>query len=231
MSHADPPEPRDVPDEPADLLAAYALDAVDDLDAARVERHVATDPAAQAQLDRYHDAITGYAENDLAVTPPEEVWTRIAARTEAGSAAAADVPRRRWRVPAIAAAAVIAALGAGVVTVTARSTSPAEEFAEAFADPDNLAGTITGAAGDARVVVEPDGDGRIDTSELSPLDDDETYQLWLIGDGAPVSLGVLADGIAGFSVSTDDPIVALSIEPAGGSEAPTLPIAGMVGLT
>lgn len=68
---------------------------------------------------------------------------------------------------------------------------------------------------------------------LPPLPAEQTYELWLIpGEGAPVPAGlvqVAADGSNTFAIAlagqpTDYAAVGLSIEPAGGSPAPTGPI-------
>jgi anti-sigma-K factor RskA len=78
-----------------------------------------------------------------------------------------------------------------------------------------------------------DGQGTLVLSNLEPLSSDQTYQLWLIPpDGAPIPAGLL--GQAGEPVETitldlpatldDIAAVGISVEPPGGSAAPSGPI-------
>ncbi len=67
------------------------------------------------------------------------------------------------------------------------------------------------------------------SANLPPLTADQSYQVWLIGDANPVSAGVFsvdAQGVGVLIIQADAPIddygtVAISTEPAGGSEQPT----------
>jgi anti-sigma-K factor RskA len=62
---------------------------------------------------------------------------------------------------------------------------------------------------------------------LEVLPDDLTYQVWAITDGAPVGLGIFdaeEDGTATTEMETDlsgVDTVAITVEPAGGSDLPT----------
>jgi anti-sigma-K factor RskA len=62
---------------------------------------------------------------------------------------------------------------------------------------------------------------------LSSVSEGQTYQLWLIGDEGPVSAGVFQPDSGGGAVVLLDGdvrpglVLGLTIEPAGGSEAPT----------
>ena len=63
----------------------------------------------------------------------------------------------------------------------------------------------------------------VDTSELEPLDDAHVYQLWSVSDGTPTSVAVLGDPATGASMKLPPAgtQVAITVEPAGGSEQPT----------
>ena len=63
----------------------------------------------------------------------------------------------------------------------------------------------------------------VDTSGLHTLDQGHVYQLWSIVDGTPTSVGVLDDPGTGASMAMPEPgtQVAITVEPAGGSERPT----------
>lgn len=98
-----------------------------------------------------------------------------------------------------------------------------------------LAGTES--APEARGTFYQKGDeGILVMAGLAALPDDQTYQLWLIpGDGAPVPSGFLAvaEGVRARQTITipGDALayaaVGISIEPAGGSPAPTGPIVAL----
>ncbi|MCC6457822.1 MAG: anti-sigma factor [Caldilineaceae bacterium] len=78
-----------------------------------------------------------------------------------------------------------------------------------------------------------DGQGTLILSNLEPLSSDQTYQLWLIpSDGAPIPAGLLGQAggpVASITLAlpaTLDEIAAvgISVEPPGGSAAPSGPI-------
>lgn len=96
-----------------------------------------------------------------------------------------------------------------------------------------LPGTEAAPDAQGQFYVGDNNQGLLALTGLSPLSNQETYQLWLIpSNGAPVSAGlVIADATptAWQPITIPDPdldftAVGLSIEPAGGSPAPTGPI-------
>jgi hypothetical protein len=129
-----------------ELLGAYALDAVDPEERARVEAYLAGNPAARAKADELRDTAGWLAQR--ASEPPAELWDRIAANLTpaparpvnpelavASGRASADAPpatgvsslddarsRRRltprWvtAVAGVAAAVVIAVMGVQIVS-------------------------------------------------------------------------------------------------------------------
>lgn len=70
----------------------------------------------------------------------------------------------------------------------------------------------------------------IEGSNVSALDESETYQLWLVDDAGATSVGVFRpdpEGQIAERFDDVDPtgfVLGVTREPAGGSEAPTLPI-------
>jgi anti-sigma-K factor RskA len=99
-------------------------------------------------------------------------------------------------------------------------------------------GAVTIAIGDATgehpnaigtLTLQPDsGAATLSVANLPPLDETQTYQAWLIVEGAPVSAGTFnvdQSGAARHAISGAAPgsfeAVGVSIEPAGGSEQPT----------
>ena len=85
----------------------------------------------------------------------------------------------------------------------------------------------------ARAIVDPETGGLIlVVDNLPPLPEGKTYQLWVIVEGAPVSVGIFdleADGTTRFGETFEQELspgvtIAVSIEPDGGVPQPTGPI-------
>ncbi len=110
-----------------------------------------------------------------------------------------------------------------------------------FANADRvvaLAGTPDAPDASGALYVGPEN-GLLVLRDLPPLPADQTYELWLIpGDGSPIPAGlvqVAEEGDSTFTIAlagqpTDFAAVGLSIEPTGGSPAPTGPIV-LLGMT
>lgn len=252
---ADPTTPRgdgadDRPDV-RDLLPAYALDAVDDVERRAVERLLAADPDARRELDEYRDVVAAFAvESDPPPALRDAVLARVAAATvpPAGEstggvvvdlAAARRARRRRWTGLAAAVAAVVAVAVPTTVAVRAtqeqsRLEARADAIERMLADPDAtiLHGDVTGG-GQASVLAAGD-DMYFRASDLPDAGDDRDYQLWVVEpDGAVVSAGVLdvQDGSTSRLVQGEPGVgMAVTVEPAGGSEQPTTdPVVALVG--
>ncbi|MET0910356.1 MAG: anti-sigma factor [Ilumatobacteraceae bacterium] len=216
-----------------ELLGAYALDAVDDLDRQRVEAYLAEHPEARTEVWQMRQAASMLAH---AGTPaPEGVWDRIADTLDGRSPRfdgplpspkPAAVPRRSF-AGALAAAAVLIAAVAGVGTAFILDDEPEdtqsveEAYETARDDPDgrlvNLAsedGTLS-----AEAVLQPDGVGFLSAGTLPELPASETYQLWgVYSDGDVISLGVVGNRPAIEPFAADGELDALVItrEAAGG---------------
>lgn len=203
-----------------DLLPAYALDAVDDVERRAVERLLAADPDARRELDEYRDVVAAFAVESA--PPPglrDAVLARVAASagtdeaprtgtdTSAGEgtgdgvvvdlAAARRARRRRWTGLAAAVAAVVAVAVPTTVAVRAtqeqsRLEAQADAIERMLSDPDAtiLHGDVAGG-GQASVLAAGD-DMFFRASDLPDAGDDRDYQLWVVEpDGAVVSAGVL----------------------------------------
>jgi anti-sigma-K factor RskA len=224
-----------VRDEELDeLLGAYALDAVDELERRRVESYLAANPEARAEVWEMRQAAAMLAHSgDRA---PEEVWDRIAGALEEQPprfAGRLDVPARSWRRPwiaAVAAAAAVALVAGGVVTALVLSDGSgdpqaAEAIADAYEaardDPASREVELVSEGATLRVaaVVAADGQGFLAAGELPELAEDETYQLWgVYGDGDVISLGVVGNrpGIEPFAAAGELDALAITREVAGG---------------
>ena len=231
------------PGDPRDLLAAYALDAVDDLDRRAVERLLSADPDARRELDEHRAVVAAFT---VETAPPAALRERVlgsiasvpqVAQTPrgAGSAGAADgarqgaVRRRRWAVVAVAAAAVVAVAVPTTIAIQARQEqvrlqTQADAVASMLADPaaEIVRGEMVGG-GDASALVSGD---RVlfSVTDLPQAGSAEDYQLWLVEGEEMVSAGVFdaRDGSAALLVEASGSAgVAVTLEPAGGSPQPT----------
>jgi anti-sigma-K factor RskA len=208
-------------DQAEELLAAYALDAVERDERAELERHLETCPRCRVELDRLHEVAA--AMGNSVEAPPEGLWSRIALRLPEGRGEEDPPPmprltsedatpfrapgagtRRRSRAVvtavgavAVAAAAVAVVLGIGLVhadnTVSNLRSAPSAVSAALRAPGHRLVELEAGTSGEqlAQVVVVPSGQGYLVSSKLPALGDDRTYQLWAVEGNRPVSLGLL----------------------------------------
>lgn len=234
------------------LVGAYALDALDDLDRVRVERHLGRCPSCTREAAEL-TATAGRLADASAAVPPERLRgdvLRAVSRTRqlpprTRENPVADTPVvRRWRTrTAMAVAAGILAFGAVGITYAiqeqrvadAQAQTDAREaqaarIAAVLAAPDAVATTTPAADGGEIVVVRSAAlDAAVVTRVGMPtLAPERAYQLWLDVDGRMVSAGLMSDVTALVEVGTATR-VALSTEPASGSEAPTHPV-GIVDL-
>jgi anti-sigma-K factor RskA len=222
-----------------ELLGAYALDAVDDEERRAVERYLADEPRALAEVQQHREVATLLAYSGA--TAPDGVWARISGSLDdrvpvPGPELAAVLPmtrRRAWAgrlLPALAAAAAAAVFAVVAVRATdGGGGDPIEDaVAAARADRDSVIAALVGPDGvTIDAVLDQDGHGYLVAEALPSLPADRTYQLWGVIDGAVISLGVLGHNPETEMFSAADGLSALVLteEAAGGvvsSENPAL---------
>lgn len=241
------------PDEILDLLAAYALDALEPEEMARVSEMLARNPELHRELAALRTTANRlpYALSDA--EPPPELRQRVLDRAvgRTGPAAQPNVaPRGASRVRiwlaglgGIAAAGLVAAAIGWAQVAGLRSdldTTRAEleqqqqanhQIAEVLARPQTVA-DLTGPVGTGSVLRRDDGSTLI-AANLPVLQPGRVYQLWLLaGEGAPISAGTFVVDETGFGMtvlSTDSQVstgtFAITEEPGpNGSPGPTSPI-------
>ena len=221
------------PDDHLDeLLGAYALDAVDDIDRQRVEAYLADHPEARAEVWQMRQAASMLAHTGNPA--PEGVWDRIADTLEErpprldGRARRQPAPApRRWLAAALAAAALlIAAAGRCRDRLRPRRRRRAEATRRS-SRPTRRRGTIPTvdwsasprrtARCSAEAVVQPDGVGFLSAGTLPELPASETYQLWgVYSDGDVISLGVVGNRPAIEPFAADGRARRLGDHPRGG---------------
>ena len=238
-------------EEISELVAAYALDAVVGDECQVVEGHLEQCPRCRAELDAFRD-VAGALGN--AVAPlPEGLWTDIESRLSHYEDEAPAMPRL-FREPAAArrhprvstrgrfavggsilgAAAAVAALLAfgligtnhGAARLQAAPPTQPTGVVSALETPGHRVVNLESAGTNTLAqFVLADGRGYLVSSSLPSLKSSETYQLWGLVGGQPISLGLLGQSpsnsvftLAGSAVPTQ---LRVTVEPSGGSVVPS----------
>ncbi len=220
------------------LAGAYALDALDPDERRRFEAHYPDCDTCRVEVEEFR-AVAGEVATSIRREPPahlrDQVLARIAETPQLSPAAPVidlserRAARRRTGALLAAAAAAVAVIGlSGALISISNDRDRAEQIAAAVADPDALVIDLdpTGDAdGAIRVVWRP---GTTETLILADgLDDPgsgRVHQLWALGAEGPVPAGLFdVEGPSeGRLTDLVDPAGwAVTVEPAGGSTAPT----------
>jgi anti-sigma-K factor RskA len=199
-----------------ELSAAYALDALSADEREKFEQHLAHCAECQETVAAFHDTAASLAHGVEAQQPPPGLRARIL--DEARSERENIVPLRpRWALRATGAVAAVAAILAIVFGIWAASLSnELGERPQAFA--------LTGA--DGQLVVTPERDAALIVNGLALAPAGKTYEAWVIQDDTPQPAGIFPGGgtQTAFALTRAVPegaTVAVTIEPAGGVDAPT----------
>ena len=225
------------------LSGAYALDALDDLERARFEGHLDTCAACTEEVASFQatTALLGAAD-ELTISPEfrSAVLEEIEHVRQVGPVTTpARVRRRTPQLLAVAAAVLaVAVISLSVVTAGLRRELDEMESYEAIAaiiQADDAI-TLTEEMGAARlqVVASPgSGAGAILANGMDAAPNGHAYQLWLLTDddqAIPAGLLKIDDSGHGEHIMRGDMdgvvAVGITVEPEGGSDAPsTDPIA------
>lgn len=247
----------------AELIGAYALDAVDPGEAEFVAAHLAGCPRCTQEYDRHRETAGLLAA--AGGPAPEGVWDRIAGAVESdsppsalprlprllpGSRAPESVrsrrARSRWQASgrlALAAVGAAAVVMIGVQTArvnhldhqvhqlrtAAGQPGGFQGLAAALIDPTakHLVLTSTTAAAQplGQLIILPSGSAYLVGARMATLPTTNTYQLWAVIAGRPISVGLLGahPTTVAFTVDAGSRTTAylLTVEPAGGVVAPT----------
>lgn len=231
-----------------ELIGAYALDALPSDEMAAVRAHLPTCPEHAAAAAELRAVAVALGETADAMAPPPDLRARVAAAVGASEPAAGTTVIKRpvemqsrtaphqasrrfaglsaptWgAIAAVLAVAVAGLLAWNIALRNGDSGSNARVQAVTTLEQE------TGAAA-GHVVVFDDGTATVVGNAMPRLDTTQAYQLWSLDElGQPTSLGLMEyddRGVANATVTLDDgntTQVAVTIEPAGGSEQPTSP--------
>jgi anti-sigma-K factor RskA len=205
----------------------FVLGTLDDGEHASLAARRLREPELDAAIVAWEERLAPLSESIPALAPPRDFLREIEARIGAGDQSAGradnivDLTRRmrRWRINAIAASAIAAALAIGIgLRESMRVAAPHEFVAVLQKSDDSPAFIITVNLDSRDLTVRP---------VAAPPQPDKAYELWIIDAklGAPRSLGVIdsANLTANPSLNRFDRAIvegatyAVTIEPAGGS--------------
>ncbi len=224
-----------------ELLGAYALDAVDDVERDFVDQHLPTCARCRAEVEEHREVAALLAHSGAAA--PEGLWNRIAESLEGGEAPELVLPptspfrpppalapaltRRSWRTRATAvvmaaAAVVIAVLGVQIKDQDQRLDGMARllsidalerSFQAAEAAPGSEVVEVESFDGlhDAQAVVTEEGRGYLQASSLPRLPEGRTYQLWGDTGSQRVSIGPLGADPAVVPFEVSEQFVGVAI--------------------
>lgn len=242
-------------DDASDLLAPLALDALDADVRTSVEAHVESCPECQAELDGLREVASALGTS--LESPPEDLWDKIASRLYEGergevpelpplltdyAKSEGPPPRRLIRRARIVVGATLLAAAAAIVALALNLSSESGRVAnlqsalgagvvpQALVTPGHRLVDLSGSDDKvlATFVVLQNGTGYLVRSKMPTLPSSETYQLWGVVAGKPVSIGIMGSHprqVAFTLASSPAPsALAVTVEPAVGATTPTSPL-------
>jgi len=244
-----PSEHREV----EELLGAYAIHALGDGERVVVERHLETCSTCRREVDAHFEIAAALALGQAVDAPPPGLWDRIvvalppdgtAAPRADGTRPTVPGPLRGWRSPRRVAAVGVAAAAVATICVLAVSLagtdqqlsqarqdlrSPVAAFRHALAVPGHRTAMLRTSTGTdvAEIVVDPGGRGYLLASRMPVLAQGRTFQLWAVVHGRPISIGLFGNHPAAIAFdlgSASATTLAVTVEPAGGTQTPTSPL-------
>jgi len=208
-----------------ELIPAHAIRALDADDERIVEEHLSGCERCRLQLAEFESVAASLAYAAPPAAPPPDLRSRILTAVEPVVEAPAvaeptpsRAPRRsRWpRIAQVAApvlAAIAVALGLWNISLRNDLNGTRGQLA---------GGTVVHLASVGNVVTQ---DGRSTLyADLRPAPEGKTYQAWVIRAGRPLPAGTFGGGRTELNLSQHvvrGDILAVTIEPAGGSSKPT----------
>ncbi len=219
-----------------DLIPAYALGALNEMEARLVQEHLEQCAACQSELRAYRQVAEDLALAVHQRTPPETIKQRLMARVRLTASQPQKAPETggflAWLThltPAWSLVSLVLLLTLVVSNVWLWQRLNNQTQREKF-HVVTLAGTDFTPGSSGVLVISTDGaDGTLVVENLPVLDEAQQYQLWLIKDGARTSGGVFSVSKTGYGHMgiwdvgslLDYQAFGITIEPAGGSPGPT----------
>lgn len=215
------------------LSGAYAVDALDDIERAAFERHLAECADCRAEVAELRETAALLAATEAVEPPPalrDRVLADIATVRPLPPPVAPPRSRRRLGNLVAAAAATVVLLGAGLAVWHQPWEEENPTIAESVLTASDAQSTTLELGEATATVTHSDSLGRavIVTDDMPPPPEGKVYQLWfdVPGEGM-VSAGLMPVATDQTVVLEGDATIAtgagITVEPAGGSEEPTTP--------
>jgi anti-sigma-K factor RskA len=188
-----------------DLTAAYALDALDPDEAEAYERHLGQCEECRTQLAELNETAGALAFGTVAPAPPPRLRAAILEQAAAERSNVVPFLRRRWVARGLAVAAAAAACIVVGLAVSLSQSSHTRVFT---------------------LLVNPNRTAELHVTGLSAAPSGKTYEAWVIPAGhSPRPAGLFTDGTSTTvhlqGTVPQKSVVAVTVEPAGGSNLPT----------
>ena len=223
-----------------DLKGAYALGALEESERREFEGYLAAHPELQAEVDELGSVADLLALAPQEYEPSPKLRRNLLSRIEdSAGATVAETPARRTRsygrlfgpgglsAAAIAAVAVLAVVGLLLWSTSLRDEN--EDLRGELETHQTYELEGSGAAEDVRGEVVEVGNGQavLVAENLPPAPAGEVYETWLMHGGVPEPAGLFEPGDGGDAAAPIEgsidgaDAVAVTVEPSGGSPAPT----------
>lgn len=195
-------------DDVHSLGGLYSVDALDDLERQRFERHLGECEDCQREVAEFGETV-GRVGASHAETPPASMRATVLAavdrtpqvRITAAAISARPAVRRRWAVTAsLAAASLLLIAGLGIALVRSRSDlKDVQAMNEALADPTAQTFNFTGTDGTSARLVNSTKTQHMFVllGNLPGVAADRAYEVWMINDKGPQPMGVVRPGADG----------------------------------
>lgn len=216
-------------DDMHELAPFYALGALSEAESQAFGAHLESCSVCRSEIESA-DAAVGALARSVAEPAPASMKADVMAKIDALNGRADPVPDNvvplfRRIAPALVAVAAALALVFGIGLVNDGTQGRIDSILTASnATTVRIEPTVSDTA---EIIYVPSGAAVFSASGLSQVDETETYQLWLIGTDGPKPAGIFRPQNDGSALVLLDHTVSpglvlgLTIEPAGGSPAPT----------
>jgi anti-sigma-K factor RskA len=224
-----------------DLIAAYALDCLDEEEAIKVSGHLANCARCRAELSVYRQVVDQLPLTVKQRQPPPQLKEKLMAQVHRMQADTGRESEGLWQrlrgllsqtapVWSLASLVIIVLLVASNLLLWQQMRGVSEQSSVDTMRVVTLDHTQVASGATGLIVISLDGEhGTLVVDHLPLLSDEYQYQLWLIDDGERASGGVFSvskDGYGSVWVNSSQPLAdysafGVTIEPAGGSPGPT----------
>ncbi|MFQ3670409.1 MAG: anti-sigma factor [Verrucomicrobiia bacterium] len=224
-----------------DLLIQYLLDAdsLDDRQRRALEASLRHDPALAQEARTLADTLAALGHALPPVSPPEDLRAKVLTDSARLAQPSPEPPTQRRPTPTrwlVLIAGILILLGLGIFMTPHPESRETPVTVDRRPDPVPMEAQNDDYAGAAAQVLwdATSRSGRFQAEHLPALPTDQVYQVWILDPGKPqpIPAGLMphpVSGPASVTFGTDEALtapvrIALSIEPSGGSPAPTGPV-------